>query len=246
MTTDHEPAGPGKALPPSSGFAGDDGSADPALAALLDTYAAGSASLSDVVARLGETRVLVPILAELERGRGRARAHGGQGGVGRGRRHRGAGRASRAARVHVRRGDGGLARQRAAGAGGRAPRGAVRRERGLVAARARPGGTGHGARAAPGRVGARAGQDWSPAVVDGVVVPRCSPRSRVARGRAARGARLGRAGPPGGGRGGPAHRRRSRPRRSRRRARAGQRRARDGRRGVERVDGLELRVGRAD
>lgn len=66
MTTDHEPAGPGKALPPSSGFAGDDGSADPALAGLLDAYAAGSASLSDVVARLGETRVLVPILAELE------------------------------------------------------------------------------------------------------------------------------------------------------------------------------------
>ena len=60
------PDSPGKALPPSSGFAGDDGSADPALAALLDAYAAGSASLSDVVARLGETRVLVPILAELE------------------------------------------------------------------------------------------------------------------------------------------------------------------------------------
>ncbi|KFD43707.1 SseB family protein [Cellulosimicrobium sp. BIT-GX5] len=66
MTTDHDPAGPGKALPPSSGFAGDDGSADPALVALLDAYAAGTAPLADVVARLGETRVLVPILAELE------------------------------------------------------------------------------------------------------------------------------------------------------------------------------------
>jgi hypothetical protein len=58
--------GTGKALPPSSGFAGDDGSADPALAALLGAWATGTASLADVVARLGETRVLVPILAELE------------------------------------------------------------------------------------------------------------------------------------------------------------------------------------
>jgi len=64
VTTGPDPAG--KALPPSSGFAGDDGSADPALSALLAAYAAGSAPLADVVARLGETRVLVPILAELE------------------------------------------------------------------------------------------------------------------------------------------------------------------------------------
>ncbi|MBD5788065.1 SseB family protein [Cellulosimicrobium terreum] len=55
----------GKALPPSSGFAGDDGSADPALAAALESHRAGTAPLTDVVARLARSRVLVPILAEL-------------------------------------------------------------------------------------------------------------------------------------------------------------------------------------
>jgi len=59
-------AGAGKALPSSSDFSGDDGSADPALAALLDGYRTGAVPLADVVARLGRTRVLVPILAELE------------------------------------------------------------------------------------------------------------------------------------------------------------------------------------
>lgn len=55
----------GRALPPSSGFAGDDGSADPELARLLAGHVAGRESLRDVVARLAATRVLVPVLAEL-------------------------------------------------------------------------------------------------------------------------------------------------------------------------------------
>lgn len=57
--------GGGRALPPSSGFAGDDGSADPELAALLAGWSRGETPLADVVARLAATRVLVPILAEL-------------------------------------------------------------------------------------------------------------------------------------------------------------------------------------
>lgn len=56
----------GRALPPTSPFAGDDGTADPALAAVLDRYAAGTAGLPDVVAALAPTRVLVPVLARLE------------------------------------------------------------------------------------------------------------------------------------------------------------------------------------
>ena len=59
-------AAPGKALPPSSGFSGDDGSADPELAATLAAHQAGRAPLADVVRGLGRSRVLVPILAELE------------------------------------------------------------------------------------------------------------------------------------------------------------------------------------
>lgn len=55
----------GRALPPSSGFAGDDGSADAELARLLAAHAAGAAPLREVVARLAQTRVLVPVLAEL-------------------------------------------------------------------------------------------------------------------------------------------------------------------------------------
>jgi hypothetical protein len=57
---------PGRALPPSSPFAGDDGSADPALEATMRRYADGAAGLGDVVSALGPTRVLVPVLAELE------------------------------------------------------------------------------------------------------------------------------------------------------------------------------------
>lgn len=56
----------GRALPPSSPFAGDDGSADPALAEVLRGYATGVAPLADVVAALAPTRVLVPVLAEVE------------------------------------------------------------------------------------------------------------------------------------------------------------------------------------
>ncbi len=56
----------GRALPPTSPFAGDDGTTDPTLAAVLAGYAAGAATLADVVAALAPTRVLVPVLAELE------------------------------------------------------------------------------------------------------------------------------------------------------------------------------------
>src|SRR5215218_6783701 len=61
-------AGPGRgrALPPSSAFAGDDGTADPALQAALRRYADGTAPLADVVTALAPTRVLVPMLAQLE------------------------------------------------------------------------------------------------------------------------------------------------------------------------------------
>jgi hypothetical protein len=64
---DHAAAGAGRALPSSSGFADDDGSADPELAATLAEYQAGRAPLADVVDRLASSRVLVPILAELGR-----------------------------------------------------------------------------------------------------------------------------------------------------------------------------------
>lgn len=53
-------------LPPPSPFAGDDGTADPALVEVLARHAAGRAPLADVVAALAPTRVLVPVLAELE------------------------------------------------------------------------------------------------------------------------------------------------------------------------------------
>ena len=63
----------GRALPghlrsiqPTSQFAGDDGSVDPELAVLLEAHAAGRGSLADVVRRLAATRVLVPVLAEVE------------------------------------------------------------------------------------------------------------------------------------------------------------------------------------
>lgn len=56
----------GRELPPSSPFAGDDGSPDPALADVLAAYAGGRAQLADVVGALAPTRVLVPVLAELE------------------------------------------------------------------------------------------------------------------------------------------------------------------------------------
>jgi len=56
----------GRALPPTSPFAGDDGTTDPALAAVLARYADGAVGLAEVVAALAPTRVLVPVLAELE------------------------------------------------------------------------------------------------------------------------------------------------------------------------------------
>lgn len=56
----------GRELPPSSPFAGDDGTADPAVAASLSAMSDGSGSVADVVGALHGTRVLVPVLAELE------------------------------------------------------------------------------------------------------------------------------------------------------------------------------------
>jgi len=61
------PFGKGKSIQPTSAFAGDDGSADAELTALLAGHAAGTVPLTDVVARLARTRVLVPVLAELGR-----------------------------------------------------------------------------------------------------------------------------------------------------------------------------------
>lgn len=56
----------GRELPPSSPFAGDDGTADPAVAVALAALAGGSGSVGAVVDALAGTRVLVPVLAELE------------------------------------------------------------------------------------------------------------------------------------------------------------------------------------
>lgn len=56
----------GRELPPTSAFAGDDGSADPGLAAVLADHAEGRAGVPEVVAALAGTRVLVPVLAEAE------------------------------------------------------------------------------------------------------------------------------------------------------------------------------------
>jgi len=53
-------------LPPASAFAGDDGSADPALRALLVASAAGHADLYPVQQALLAARVLTPVLAALE------------------------------------------------------------------------------------------------------------------------------------------------------------------------------------
>ncbi|WP_456846031.1 SseB family protein [Cellulomonas sp. P5_C6] len=56
----------GRELPPSSPFAGDDGTADPAVAAALAALEAGTGTVAGVVEALAGTRVLVPVLAELE------------------------------------------------------------------------------------------------------------------------------------------------------------------------------------
>lgn len=57
----------GKALPPGSAFAGDDGSADAELANLLLGHSMGATSLARVVERLAKVRVLVPVLASLDK-----------------------------------------------------------------------------------------------------------------------------------------------------------------------------------
>ncbi len=56
----------GRALPPTSPWAGDDGSADPALAAALAAHEHGSRAGSAVVTALAGARLLVPVLAQLE------------------------------------------------------------------------------------------------------------------------------------------------------------------------------------
>jgi hypothetical protein len=56
----------GRELPPTSAFAGDDGSADPRVAAALAALGDGTGTLAAVVEALAGTRVLVPVLAELE------------------------------------------------------------------------------------------------------------------------------------------------------------------------------------
>jgi len=57
----------GKALPPGSAFAGDDGSADAQLLELMRSYQHGEVPLADVIARFAQTRVLVPVLASLDK-----------------------------------------------------------------------------------------------------------------------------------------------------------------------------------
>lgn len=57
----------GKDLPPGSSFAGDDGSADKELADLLLGHSMGATGLPKVVERLAKTRVLVPVLASLDK-----------------------------------------------------------------------------------------------------------------------------------------------------------------------------------
>lgn len=56
------PRAAGRALPPASPFAHDDGSADPGLATVLAEHAAGRAEVADVLGTLAGTRVLVPVL----------------------------------------------------------------------------------------------------------------------------------------------------------------------------------------
>lgn len=56
----------GRELPPSSPFADDDGSCDATLAAALDAHGRGAAPVGHVVEALAGTRVLVPVLAELD------------------------------------------------------------------------------------------------------------------------------------------------------------------------------------
>lgn len=76
MSHDHtgpEASGEGRALPPTSRYAGDDGTADPALAAALAAHASGTADLRAVVDALRVARVMVPVVARLEQA---GEAHG--------------------------------------------------------------------------------------------------------------------------------------------------------------------------
>lgn len=57
----------GKDLPPGSAFSGDNGAADPELANLLLAHSMGASSLERVVERLAKVRVLVPVLASLDK-----------------------------------------------------------------------------------------------------------------------------------------------------------------------------------
>lgn len=57
----------GKDLPPGSAFSGDDGSADRELADLMLGHSMGATGLARVVERLAKTRVLVPVLASLDK-----------------------------------------------------------------------------------------------------------------------------------------------------------------------------------
>jgi SseB protein N-terminal domain len=50
---------------PDPGFAGDDGSADPALTAVLASWSAGDAARADVITALQQARLLVPVVAVL-------------------------------------------------------------------------------------------------------------------------------------------------------------------------------------
>ncbi|MBX9246506.1 SseB family protein, partial [Actinotalea ferrariae] len=56
----------GRALPPTSPYAGDDGSADPRLVAGLSAHEPGTRAGAELVAALAGARLLVPVLAELE------------------------------------------------------------------------------------------------------------------------------------------------------------------------------------
>lgn len=55
---------------PDPGFAGDDGTADPALAATLSAYASGKGEYVDVLAALQRGRLLVPVVAVVGHGGG--------------------------------------------------------------------------------------------------------------------------------------------------------------------------------
>ena len=50
---------------PDPGFAGDDGSADPAVSRVLAAWSAGAATRADVIATLQRARLLVPVVAVL-------------------------------------------------------------------------------------------------------------------------------------------------------------------------------------